>query len=455
VAAHEVVKVSFLARFKLPGRRASTKQPTRVAPPTAATLTPIGDNRQGAGAWRTKLPRFRTTAGDHLDQDQRDIFGRRRVRLRNAFTPAQPVVDPEMFAGRKSVLQMLIRSVEDERLHIVIYGDRGVGKTSLMRMLTLTARDARYIVIYLSCGAQSEFSETFRTAAAEIPLLYHSTTSPISSNTQGGRTVADLFGPQPITPRQFAEAVAKLVGTRVLIVLDEFDRADSREFRRDVAELLKSLSDMSARVQLVIAGVATDVADLIEHIPSVRRSVRAIRIPAMSDEEVVELISNGERNSGLKFEPEATAFLISAADGSPYLTNLLAHGAGMAALDNRRANVTIEDIAFALEVALEDLRGRIPTALARRLDAEPQQTKAEASANDAADGAPSKSSLEPGRGAARLEKVLNKLQAEGFFEASTPTRYALVADTVAPYLQLVTARARLRIASARRAAKAE
>ena len=384
------------------------------------------------------MPRFRTTAGDHLDQDQRDIFGRRRVRLRNAFTPAQPVVDPEMFAGRKGILQTLIRSVEDERLHILVYGDRGVGKTSLVRMLSMMARDARYIVVYLSCGAQSEFSETFKTAATAIPLLYHSTTSPISSNAQGGRTVSDLLGPEKITPRQFADAVSMLVGTRVLIVLDEFDRANSEEFRRDVAELIKSLSDMSARVQLVIAGVASDLADLLEYIPSVRRIVRALRIPAMSDEEVVELISNGERNSGLKFEPEATAFLISAAYGSPYITNLLAQGSGMTALDNKRANVTVEDVGAALEMAMEDLRGRLPDAIAKRLDAEPLEIESKA---------PADKTFPP-------HAMLSTLESEGLLHASEPTRYALVVDTVAPYLQLMAARSRLRIASARRAAKA-
>jgi Cdc6-like AAA superfamily ATPase len=449
-----VVYVSFLARFKWPTKRTSTKQAARTAPAPTPSLTSLGEPRQGTADWRSKLPRFRTTAGDHLDQDQRDIFGRRRIRLRNAFTPAQPVVDPEMFAGRKGVLQNLIRSVEDERLHILIYGDRGVGKTSLVRMLAMTARDARYIVVYLSCGAQSEFSETFKTAAAAIPLLYHSTTSPISSNAQGGRTVADLLGPDKITARQFADAVSMLVGTRVLIVLDEFDRAVSPDFRRDVAELIKSLSDMSARVQLVIAGVASDLADLLEYIPSVRRIVRALRIPAMNDEEVIELISNGERNSGLKFEPEATAFLISAAHGSPYITNLLAQGAGMAALDNKRANVTVDDVGVALEAALEDLRGRLPAAIAERLDAEPQKTDLAAQGDKAESPRERSKAGGAADGGSRLQTMLSKLEAEGLLQASAPTRYALVADTVGPYLQLTVARARLRIASARRAAKA-
>jgi hypothetical protein len=175
----------------------------------------------------------------------------------------------------------------------------------------------------------------------------------------------------------------------------------------------------------------------------------------MADEEVIELVGNGERNSGLKFDAEATAFLISATNGSPYLSNLLCHGAGMAALDDMRSNVTVEDVSTALENALDDLRGRLPVAVAARLDAEPERVRGEPADSESGDSPRGKHGAGRGQEAKRLDNVLSKLEAEGLLEPSMPTRYALVADTVAPYLQLVTARSRLRIASARRGAKAE
>ena len=161
---------------------------------------------------------------------------------------------------------------------------------------------------------------------------------------------------------------AKLVGTRVLVVLDEFDRAESSEFRRDIAELIKTLSDVSARVQLVIAGVAGDLVDLMEHIPSIRRSLSAIRVPAMTDPEVIDLIENGSKMSGVKFDPRAIELVVSAARGSPYLTNLICHVGGMKALDSGRVRVEVEDVALALEEVIDDFRRRLPQQLAVHLD---------------------------------------------------------------------------------------
>ena len=66
--------------------------------------------------------------------------------FRTAFTPSQPVVERRLFAGRTGTLTTLIRAIEDERLHVIVYGERGIGKTSLMHVLAEAARDARYLV---------------------------------------------------------------------------------------------------------------------------------------------------------------------------------------------------------------------------------------------------------------------------------------------------------------------
>ncbi|HEX7930374.1 MAG TPA: AAA family ATPase [Sphingomicrobium sp.] len=380
------------------------------------------------------LPRFHTTAADHLGQDQRDSFGRQRLRVRSAFTPAQPVVDPRMFAGRTEQLEMMIRSVEDQRLHVVVFGDRGVGKTSLLHMMTMAAREARYIVAYVSCGALSEFDETFRTVAAEVPLLFHSGVSPVSSSTETGSSLADLLPEGRLSPRQFGDAAAKLVGTRLLIVLDEFDRAESAEFRRDISELIKILSDLSARVQLVIAGVAGDLADLVGFVPSIRRSISALRISAMTDEEVQELIGNGERTSGLTFEREATAMVISAVHGSPYLSSLICHLAGMQALEQRRSKVTAEDVSGALNKAVEDLRSRLPTDLLPHLDRFIASGQAATAPTAPRRGNNATMAKVTSRGAWALEQ----LHRSGLLGAGDP-RYALIADAVTPYIQLMEA----------------
>lgn len=305
------------------------------------------------------LPRFNTTASDQMSGRGGDRFSVVRSKLRHAFTPSQPVADRRLFAGREEVMKTVIRSIEDQRLHVVLYGERGIGKTSLMHILTQAASDARYIVVYTSCGANSNFDETFRAAAAEIPLLFHSGVSPTALEAEKGSTLADLLPNEPLSPRKFGDLCAKLTGTRVLIILDEFDRAESGSFRRDVAELIKNLSDRLGRVQLVLAGVAADLTELVEHIPSIRRNIFAMRVPKMTEAEVLQIVANGEREADLKFDSQASAFVVEVARGSPYIANLICHHAGHAALDAGRGTVMATDVASAVDRAILEFQGRI------------------------------------------------------------------------------------------------
>lgn len=317
-----------------------------------------------AGAY----PRFQSTASDRLDPQFADRFANVRLKLRSAYTPSLPVSDRKRFAGRNEVLNSVIRALEDQRLHIIIYGDRGIGKTSMLHVLSQAAREARYIVIYVSCGEASNFNDTFRAVTADIPALYHSGVSPTDAEAGGKSTLADMLPEEPITPRFVADMFSKLVGTRVLVVLDEFDRVESGEFRRTIAELIKNLSDRAVRVQLIIAGVASDLTELFEYIPSIRRNVFALQVPKMEAAEIRHLVSTGEQTSGIAFEPVATDYVVFVAHGSPYLASLLSHHAGLAALDNGRTSVTVEDVSGGIDRALDELKARISKASQLQID---------------------------------------------------------------------------------------
>jgi ABC-type transport system involved in cytochrome bd biosynthesis fused ATPase/permease subunit len=57
-------------------------------------------------------------------------------RLRVAFTPHAPVNEPAVFRGRLPQIRSSIDAITTPGLHVVLYGERGVGKTSLASVLT-------------------------------------------------------------------------------------------------------------------------------------------------------------------------------------------------------------------------------------------------------------------------------------------------------------------------------
>jgi Cdc6-like AAA superfamily ATPase len=242
---------------------------------------------------------------------------------------------------------------------VVLYGERGIGKTSLLHVLEQTAREARYLVVYLSCGASANFDEIFRSIASGAPLLFHNRYGPTSAESERGASFADLLTGTPVSVRLASEMLTHVVGTRVLVILDEFDRCESAEFRHNIAELLKNLSDRSARVQLVIAGVASNVTELVEFIPSIQRSVAALPVPDMSAREIRQLVVNGEDASGVSFESVAIGLIILVANGSPYLASLLCHRASHLAIEQGRMTVKTGDVAEAVTEAVNEFETRI------------------------------------------------------------------------------------------------
>ena len=347
--------MSWISRF-IPFRKRPAR--TKVAPSVAESYIWV-PAAPVAEVELPTMPKFQSTAGDQIDTREMDRTAVIRSKLRRAYTPAQPVSDPKMFAGRTKVLSALIRAIEDQRLHAIIYGERGIGKTSLLRVLAKAAQDARYLVVYITCGAGSDFDETMRAVAGKIPLMFHRGYGPTSIEGERGDALGSILSTETLTVSTAADFLENVEGTRVLVVLDEYDRASSVDFRRSVGELLKTLSDQAVRVQFLIAGVAANLTELVENVPSIQRNVFALQLPRMTAAEIRHIVKNGENVTDLPFDDAATQAIIVRCNGFPYLATMLSHRSVLAALEDRHDAVTTEDVDTATRETIDEFRGRV------------------------------------------------------------------------------------------------
>ncbi len=336
------------------------------------------------------LPKFSASAADDVEAGEESDLARRKLALRDALGASQPVIHRDSFAGRHEALSHLITSIEQNRVHVVIYGERGIGKTSLSHVFAETAREARYLVLYGSCGSDADFSSMFRDFAARIPRLYHSSVLPNSAEAERGDHF-DAMLPASFGPRELADVLAGVTGTRVLIILDEYDRVMDPSFRRDVAELIKNLSDRAARVQLVLTGVAQNLDELIGYAPSIRRNIVGLPMRPLSAAEVTDLLAIGETAAELRFSDEARTMITTMAGGSPYLVRLLGHAAALAALDEKRAIVSPAHGRAAVERVLTEWNASLPRRVQASLGREEARSSwplliAAARAGSSADG---------------------------------------------------------------------
>ncbi|HLZ83170.1 MAG TPA: AAA family ATPase [Caulobacteraceae bacterium] len=315
------------------------------------------------------LPGFQRTASDQPNPAYTEGLAVRRAKLLNTYAPTRPVTDPAMFAGRTGIVKALIHALEEQRFHVVIYGERGVGKTSLLHLLSQAARDARYLVAYIDCGQRSEFDETFRALASHVPLMFHGAYGPTSVESERGDTLASLLGPQPMTVGTSVDALARIEGTRVLLILDDFDHCGSEDFRNKIAEFLKSLSDQAVFVQALIAGVSAELAELVGHVPSLHRHVLAMQIPRMTAGEVRDIIARGEKAADVHFDDEAVRAIIAACTGLPYLAKLLGYRAALVAVQDGRRTIRAGDIDASIHGVIDELRETAPRSALLRIDA--------------------------------------------------------------------------------------
>ncbi len=348
------------------GRRVEEEGEADTPPPLVAladlaTPAPSEENTPEDN----NFPAFRVTAMDRTAQ-RAPALADARFALNEAFTPAQPVTERRRFAGRLEVLVRLISALEDQRAHVVLYGERGIGKTSLVHVLAEIARQSRYHVAYASCSSSARFDEVFREALRDIPMLYARSVDPAAQHLAAGASLADLLPEGAFDARQLGDVCAMVTGTRVLIILDEYDRTQDAGFRRQVADLVKTLSDRAARVQLVIAGVAGNLQELIGYIPSIRRNIIGLPVPRLDRREVEALIAIGEREAGMDYATEAVTAVDHLCHGSPYLARLLCHHAGIVAINDGRLEVGRNDLRLALDIIVEDAQNRLgPKALAQ------------------------------------------------------------------------------------------
>lgn len=337
------------------------------------------------------LPRFIASAADDIESASADRLSRRRLALRDALGASQPVVMREAFAGRHDPMGRLITAIEEQRVHVVIYGERGIGKTSLAHVFAETAREARYHVIYASCGTAANFSDMFRSILARIPRIFHTSVLPNSAEAEAGDNFDIMLPDGEYGARELADVLSGVVGTRVLVILDEYDRVVDVNFRRDVAELIKNLSDRAARVQLIITGVALNLDELIGYAPSIRRNITGLPMTPMTKAEMRELLRMGERAADIVFGDDAVDTIGQMAGGSPYLVRLLGHQAGLITLDARRDRVSEADARKAVELVIREWQASLPRRVQSNLSREEAKTHwqllvAAARAGSSADG---------------------------------------------------------------------
>jgi Cdc6-like AAA superfamily ATPase len=273
------------------------------------------------------------------------------------FTPAAPVDDKAMFAGRVKQIRDVLDAVNQKGQHAIIFGDRGVGKTSLSNVLALFFPPGGSIIVTrINCDKGDSFDSVWLKVFEEVQPRQQTLVGGFSGSGYGPRadSSADIISPDVV--RRQLESWSRQFTP--VIIIDEFDRVND-SYRAIFADTIKTLSDHAVSATIVLVGVADSVSQLVSEHESIQRALVQIKMPRMSPDEVKEIVNNVSR-LGMTIDPAALERIAILSQGLPHYAHLLSLHAVRVALDEESLTVNIDvldaAVARAIEAAQQSIR---------------------------------------------------------------------------------------------------
>ena len=266
----------------------------------------------------------------HIDQH---AFG---SKLHEFVSPAQPIQSVEHLQGRAKDLARIEKALFAPGRHIFIYGDRGVGKSSLAAAAANQAQSADATYIDIGCTPDatlksivanigykaldaSRLRKTKVTGTLGLELRF------LKASSSKEVTVHDLHAEirSMIDAVEVLREVAAIHSDRPIVVLDEFDRIGDPAERSLFADLVKQLGDKKVGLTFFFTGVGKTLDELLGAHPSAIRQLETIELQKLSWDARWDIAVKAVNAFGIDLDHNVRVRMAAVSDGYPYYVHLL------------------------------------------------------------------------------------------------------------------------------------
>ncbi|HUC50547.1 MAG TPA: AAA family ATPase, partial [Xanthobacteraceae bacterium] len=258
------------------------------------------------------------------------------------FSPGAPIDEADLFAGRPTQISRIIDTVLQRGLHAILYGERGVGKSSLANTFAtrVVGKPRTVTCISINCHQGDDFTAVWRKVFRRLEV--------------GGENLSQRY-PDKITPDDVIVELSNFSANSIpIIILDEFDSLKNRPLQNAIANTIKNLSDASSITTVIVVGVANSVGDLIDEHESIERCLRQIQMPRMDSDEMKEIIEKRLPRLGMKIRPDALAFIVGLSRGLPHYAHLFGQQSAKKALEAHTLTIDIAHVEKALPACISE-----------------------------------------------------------------------------------------------------
>lgn len=272
------------------------------------------------------------------------------------FSPSAPIDRRDLFAGRINQMQDVLLALHQKGQHVILYGERGVGKTSLANILHLVIGSqgaggdfdqsgwSTLGCATINCDESDDFGSIWRKVFRELTVNVKRHGFGFGAEDRSDEL--DLSGLLPegdLSPDDIRFALAQLPRPATIII-DEIDTVPNKRTMTLLAHTIKNLSDHALKTKLILVGVADSVDELIDEHKSVERSLVQVRMPRMSQEELFEILEKALGKLPLTAGAETKRLIAQLSQGLPHYTHLLGQHAAIVAVNSDRRSVERQDV---------------------------------------------------------------------------------------------------------------
>jgi Cdc6-like AAA superfamily ATPase len=274
-----------------------------------------------------------------------------KYRAKSIFTPAAPINEAELFAGRKSQIQRLLDAIAERGRHAVLFGERGVGKTSLTNIFNKIINSSQIIPIRKQLSPQDTFESLWRKVFRDLTFEIRKPGNYGNEEVQQ-YSIADKY-PAQITPDDVVRELGSLANVGIpVIIFDEFDKTSTPSTKQMMSHTLKAISDSGVNATVVVVGVADDITTLVEEHESLKRNLEEIKMPRMSKDELNEILTKRIAQLGMEIDGDARWKIVVLSRGLPEYVHSLGKHAVLQALELKKMKVLEADVDTAITMML-------------------------------------------------------------------------------------------------------
>ena len=274
----------------------------------------------------------------------KDEFGQKLATVVNAATPIRSI---QHLKGREQQLEEIERALFAVGRHIFIFGDRGVGKSSLAATAAYQYQSPDAEPIFVSGSPDDTFQSVIaniavqalgrskvenrknqESASIEFRGLKWSTGYEVSTIDLGAqiKSIGDAT--------ELLKQVALKHSDKPTVVLDEFDTIPDPAERAKFASLLKQLGDQSVNIKFFITGIGTSCQELLGAHQSAHRQLATIELHRLGWEGRREIVQDAAMVFGLELDDNVNWRIAMISDGYPYYVHLIIENMLWAAFDS-------------------------------------------------------------------------------------------------------------------------